>query len=145
MKAANWAKAVKACADPLRAKHFLKLLAETSAGPVLQKAPAEQCAILAALFSGSQALSTLLVSHPDWLELLAPEQLKFPRRKQGLLREVDWWLAPLLASRNYATAFTRIREVKQRQMMRIAARDLAHMGILPEIISEISDVADVCL
>jgi glutamate-ammonia-ligase adenylyltransferase len=145
IKAANWAKAVKACADPSRAKHFLKLLAETSAGPVLQKASPEQCAILAALFSGSQASSTLLVAHPDWLELLAPEQLKFPRRKQGLLREVDWWLAPLLASRNYATAFTRIREFKQRQMMRIAARDLAHLGNLPEILTEISDVADVCL
>lgn len=145
MKAANWAKAVNACADPLRAKHFLKLLAETSADPVLQKASAEQCAILAALFSGSHALSTLLVSHPDWLELLAPEQLKFPRRKQGLLRDVDWWLAPLLASRNYATAFTRIREFKQRQMMRIAARDLAHLSNFTEIITEISDVADVCL
>src|SRR5690242_21071565 len=145
MKAPNWAKAIRASADPARAKHFFQLLAETSAGPVLQKASAEQSAILGALFSGSQALSTLLVSHPDWLELLTPEQLKFPRRKQGLLREVDWWLAPLLASTNYATAFTRIREFKQRQMMRIAARDLAHLGNLPEIITEISDVADVCL
>jgi glutamate-ammonia-ligase adenylyltransferase len=145
MTSATWTKAIKASADPSRAKHFLKLLAETSAGPVLQKASAEQCAILAALFSGSRALSTLLVSHPDWLELLSPEQLKFPRRKQGLLREVDWWLAPLLASRNYASAFTRIREFKQRQMLRIAARDLAHLGNLPEIITEISDVADVCL
>jgi glutamate-ammonia-ligase adenylyltransferase len=121
------------------------LLAATSAKPLLQKASAEQCAILAALFSGSQALSTLLVSHPDWLELLAPEQLKFPRRKKGFQREVNLWLSVLLASRNYASAFTRIREFKQRQMLRIAARDLAHLADLPEIITEISDVADVCL
>ena len=81
MKAAKCTKAIKKCADPSRAKHFLKLLAETSAGPVLQNVSVEQCAILAALFSGSHALSTLLVAHPDWVWLLAPEQLKFPRRK----------------------------------------------------------------
>jgi glutamate-ammonia-ligase adenylyltransferase len=145
MTSATWTKAIKASADPSRAKHFLKLLAETGAGTVLQKASAEQCAIVAALFSGSQALSTLLVSHPDFLELLAPEQLKFPRRKQGLQNEVNSCLSPLLESRNYASAFSRIREFKQRQMLRIAARDLAHLGTLPEIITEISDVADVCL
>ncbi|HEU0207742.1 MAG TPA: bifunctional [glutamate--ammonia ligase]-adenylyl-L-tyrosine phosphorylase/[glutamate--ammonia-ligase] adenylyltransferase [Candidatus Udaeobacter sp.] len=141
----NWTKAIKACADPSRAKHFLKLLAETSAGPVLQRVSAEQCRIVAALFSGSQALSTWLVANPDLLQLLPPQHLQFPRRKQGLQFELDSALSPLLESRNYATAFTRIREFKQRQMLRIAARDLAHLGHLPEIISEISDVADVCL
>jgi glutamate-ammonia-ligase adenylyltransferase len=140
-----WTKAVKTCTDPSRTKHFLKLLAETSAGPALQRASAEQCRILAALFSGSQALSTWLVANPDSLQLLPPEHLQFPRRKQGLQYEVDSSLSPLLESRNYATAFTRIREFKQRQMLRIAARDLAHLAQLPEIISEISDVADVCL
>ena len=30
-------------------------------------------------------------------------------------------------------------------MLRIAARDLARLGKLPEIMQEISDVADVCL
>jgi len=145
MKSAIWAKAVKACADPLRAKHFLQLLAETSVGPVLQKASAEQCQILAAIFSGSQALSTLLVANPDLLGLLAPEQLRFPRRRQGLQTELNSSLSPVLESRIYASAFTRVREFKQRQMLRIAARDLAHLGKLPETISEISDVADVCL
>lgn len=145
MKGANWTKAIKASADPSRAKHFLQLLAETGAGSALQKASPEQCAVLAALFSGSQALSALLVAHPDWLELLRPEHLKFPRRKQGLQKEVNHWLAPLLGSRDYATALTRIRKFKQREMLRIAARDLAHLGNLPEILLEISDVADVCM
>lgn len=145
MKGANWARAIKISADPSRAKHFLQLLSETSAGPVLKKTSPEQCAILASLFGGSQALSTLLVAHPDWLELLTPEHLKFPRRKQGLQKEVNDWLASLLASRDYAAALKRIREFKQREMLRIAARDLAHLGNLPEIILEISDVADVCM
>jgi [glutamine synthetase] adenylyltransferase / [glutamine synthetase]-adenylyl-L-tyrosine phosphorylase len=111
----------------------------------LQRASAELCRILAALFSGSQVLSTWLVANPDSLQLLAVEHLRFPRRRQGLQFEVDSSLSPLLESRNYATAFTRVREFKQRQMLRIAARDLAHLALLPDIISEISDVADVCL
>src|SRR4051812_32020284 len=145
MKGANWARAIKASADPSRTKHFLRLLAETSAAPALRKASPEQCAILATLFSGSQALSTLLIARPDWLELLAPEHLKFARRKQGLQKEANTWLAPLLVSRDYAAAFTRIREFKQREMLRIAARDLAHLSNLPEIVLEISDVAEVCM
>jgi glutamate-ammonia-ligase adenylyltransferase len=145
MKGANWTKAIKACPDPSRAKHFLQLLSETSARPVLRQASPEECATLAALFSGSQALSTLLVAHPDWLDLLIPEHLKFPRRKQGVQKEVNDWLEPLLASHDYATAFTRIRQFKQRETLRIAARDLAHLSNLPEIILEISDVADVCM
>src|ERR1043166_3525023 len=97
----NWTKAIKTCADPARAKHFLKLLSETSARPALEKATPEQCVILAALFSGSQALSTQLVANPELLNLLTPEQLKFPRRKQGLQKEIDSSLSPLLESRDY--------------------------------------------
>ena len=98
-----------------------------------------------ALFSGSQALSNLLVARPDWLGVLEPEALKFPRRKQGLRNEVNRWLKPLLAASDFGAALTRLREFKQREMLRIAARDLARLGKLPEIMQEISDVADVCL
>src|SRR6185369_8380051 len=44
-----------------------------------------------------------------------------------------------------ASAFARLREFKQREMLRIAARDLARLGTVSEITREISDVADVCL
>jgi glutamate-ammonia-ligase adenylyltransferase len=145
MTTRNWTKAIKGCADPSRAKHFLKLLADTSAGPALQRASAQQCSIVTALFSGSQALSTSLVANPELLQLLAPEQLQFPRRKAGLKKEVQSWLSPLLTARDYATALKRIRDFKQRQMLRIAARDLARIGTLPETILEISDVAGVCM
>ena len=135
----------RACADPQRARHFFDLLAATSAGAALQAASAEQARILAALFSGSQALSNLLVARPEWLGALDPEALKFPRRKQGLRNEVNRWLKPLLAASDFGAALARLREFKQREMLRIAARDLARLGKLPEIIQEISDVADVCL
>jgi [glutamine synthetase] adenylyltransferase / [glutamine synthetase]-adenylyl-L-tyrosine phosphorylase len=145
MKNPVWTNAIKSCADPQRARHFLDLLAATSAGAALQASSAEQARILAALFSGSQALSNLLVARPDWLSTLEPEVLKFPWRKQGLRGEVNRWLKRLLAAPDFGTALTRLREFKQREMLRIAARDLARLGKLPGIIQEISDVADVCL
>ena len=85
------------------------------------------------------------MAQPDWLGALEPEALKFPRRKQGLRNEVSRWLKPLLAASDFGAALTRVREFKQREMLRIAARDLARLGKLPEIMQEISDVADVCL
>src|SRR5262249_16913977 len=42
-------------------------------------------------------------------------------------------------------ALRHLRDFKQREMLRIAARDLARFGNLSEITQEISDVADVCL
>jgi [glutamine synthetase] adenylyltransferase / [glutamine synthetase]-adenylyl-L-tyrosine phosphorylase len=145
MKNSLWSKALKASPDPHRAKHFLDLFAATNALPALQKSSAEQARILAALFSGSQALSALLLAHPDWLPVLAPEVLKFPRRKQGLRNEVSGWLNLLLEAQDYAGAFSRLRDFKQREMLRIAARDLARLADVSEITQEISDLADVCL
>jgi glutamate-ammonia-ligase adenylyltransferase len=140
-----WAKSVKACADQRRAKHFLELLAATSAATALKKCSGEQARILAALFSGSPALSDSLAAHPDWLDLVAPETLKFPRRKQGLQNEVNAGLKPLLEAADFAGALTAIRRFKQREMFRIGARDLARLATVAEIIGEISAVADVCL
>jgi glutamate-ammonia-ligase adenylyltransferase len=140
-----WTSAIKTCADPQRARQFLELLTATSAGPALTAASGEQARILAALCSGSQALGNLLVARPDCLSVLEAEELRFPRRKQGMRNEVNRWLKPLLAASDYGAALTRLREFKQREMLRIAGRDLARLGKLPEILQEISDVADVCL
>ena len=145
MKTPVWSNAIKSCADPQRARHFLDLLAATSAGTALQACSAEQARVLTALFSGSQALSNLLVARPDWLGAIEAEALKFPRRKQGLHNEVSRWLKPLLAASDFGAALTRLREFKQREMLLIAARDLARLGNLSEIMQEISDTADVCL
>jgi glutamate-ammonia-ligase adenylyltransferase len=140
-----WQKWVKDAADPKRAGHFLDLLAATSAGSQLKKFSADQIRIIVALLSGSQALGELLVANPDWLPVLETGRLKFPRRAQGFQREVEGWLKPRLAARDYTGALTELRCFKQREMLRIAARDLARLGNVVEITREISDVADVCL
>jgi [glutamine synthetase] adenylyltransferase / [glutamine synthetase]-adenylyl-L-tyrosine phosphorylase len=141
-----WRKAVENSADPHRAKHYLEQLKATSAASGLKVASAEQARILSALFSGSQALSEGLIVHPDWIGTsLNAESLQHPRQEQGLRREVAGWLRPLLETRDYAAAFARLREFKQREMLRIAARDLARLGNVNAITREISTVADVCL
>ena len=145
MKNAAVTKAIRASADPERAAHFLDLLSETPAKAALARMSAPQATLLAALLSGSQALGNLLVAHPDWLGHLEIEHLRFARRGQGLRNEVESWLKELPGAKDYATAFSRIREFKQREMLRIAARDLARLSNVPEITREISDVADVCL
>ena len=145
MKSQSLAKAIESSADPERARRFCDLLAATPAGLALKGISAEPARILSAVFSGSQTLGDLLVAHPDWLEYLDAEQLRYPRREQGLRKEVLAWLEPLLEAANYDAALNRLREFKQREMLRIAARDLARLGTVVEITRDISDVADVCL
>jgi len=145
MPKTTWSERLKDAADPKRAGHFLDLLAAAGAGPQLNKFSAGQIKVLAALFSGSRTLGELLAAHPDWLPRLAPDELKFPRRAQGFRREIEGWLKPKLAANNYAGALTELRRFKQREMLRIAARDLARFGNVVEITREISDLADTCL
>lgn len=145
MKNSALAKAIQSSADPERAKHFFDLLAETPAAARLKKISSEQANILASLLSGSQVIGNLLVAHPEWLEGLDSEHLRFPRRDLGLRSEVQGWLKELLQAKDYATALGRLREFKQHEMLRIAARDLARLSNVTEITREISNVADMCL
>jgi len=110
-----WSKALKASADPQRARHHLEMLAATSAAAALGQASPEQARIVCALFSGSQALSGWLIAHPELLARLTPELLQHPRREQGLRREVNEWLTPLLEARDYAAGFSRLREFKHQR------------------------------
>ena len=100
---------------------------------------------MVALLSGSQALGNLLVAHPGWLSALDIEQLKFPRRADGIRREIEGGLKLKLEARDYAGALAEVRRFKQREMLRIAARDLARLSNVVEITLEISDLADACL
>src|SRR5206468_4260606 len=105
---------------PAARKAFLELLAVTSAGPALVSMSVEQAQALAVLFSGSLALSNLLVANPAWLAALDIEHIRHARRKQGLAREAASGLKALLPAQDYAAAYRRLRQFKQQQMLRIA-------------------------
>ena len=145
MKKSDWQKLAGTSADPARVKHFLDLLAAAGAGPQLEKFSPDQIRGVVALLSGSPALGNLLVANPGWLSVLDIEQLKFPRRADGFRHEIESGLKPKLEARDYAGALAELRRFKQREMLRIAARDLARLSNVVEITREISDLADVCL
>jgi len=145
VKKTFWTKALKASADPERSKHFLDSLAATAAQRQLEKLSADSIRVLIALFGGSQALGDLLLAHPEWLPQLDFERLQHARRAQGFRHEVKSFLEPRLREDDYAGALAELRRFKQREMLRIAARDLARLSNVVEITHELSDIADVCL
>ncbi|MFZ0826526.1 MAG: bifunctional [glutamate--ammonia ligase]-adenylyl-L-tyrosine phosphorylase/[glutamate--ammonia-ligase] adenylyltransferase [Verrucomicrobiia bacterium] len=143
MKKSDWQKLAAASADPVRVKYFLDLL--VVGGVRLEGLPAESMRALTAVLAGSAALGNVLVANPGWLSVFDPERLKFPRRAQGIQREVEGGLKPKLETGDFAGALAGLRRFKHREMLRIAARDLARLGEVAEITREISDVADACL
>lgn len=140
-----WKRALSQAADASRVKHYLELLKGTAASEMIANATAEQARILVALLSGSRISGDLLVRHPEWVGELDPADLQHPRRIEGLRRDVAGWLEPLLEAGDRQLALRRLREFNQSQLVRIAARDLARLGSVEEIIGELSHVADICL
>ena len=102
-KIGNWEKALTESADQHRAKacgqQFAMLMPDyfTSISPA-------QSRVLAALFSGSRALSEMLITQPQRIEMVALNRLENPRRIEGLRREVQTFLEPALASGDYSGA-----------------------------------------
>jgi glutamate-ammonia-ligase adenylyltransferase len=140
-----WTKALKTSADPERSRHLLDSLVGSGAKAQLEKLSADSMGAFFALSGGSQVLGELLLAHPEWLQLLDIERLNFPRRAQGFQQELGRLLQSSLKAQDYATALTELRRFKQRELFRIAARDLARLSNVVEITHELSDVADVCL
>ncbi|HLX94380.1 MAG TPA: bifunctional [glutamate--ammonia ligase]-adenylyl-L-tyrosine phosphorylase/[glutamate--ammonia-ligase] adenylyltransferase [Verrucomicrobiae bacterium] len=145
MKNPLWTKALKFSADPERSRHLLDSLAAAGARSQLEKFTIDSMRVFAALSGGSQVLGDLLLTHSDWLPMLDVERLKFPRRAQGFQQELGRLLGPALKAQDSAAALSELRRFKQRELFRIAARDLARLSNVVEITRELSDVADVCL
>lgn len=146
MRTPTLSEAVAGCADPQRAAEGVEQLGQALPPRLLKKLSAEQARLVTAILAGSQYLTELLVAHPDWLPLLLEADfLKYPRQPQGLRRELDHWLKPMLRSNDYEAAFRSLRQFKQREMLRIASRDLARLANALEVTAEISAVADICL
>jgi glutamate-ammonia-ligase adenylyltransferase len=145
MKKGIWNVALRECANPARASHAYELFCTTEVGENLSDFTEGQARVLAALWSGSEALSASLMAHPAWVGIFQGEQLKYPRRKQGLSGECKGALAPLLEQKDYSAALRYVREFKAREMLRIAARDLGQLGTMVEVTLELSSLADVTL
>ena len=140
------AEAVAVSADPARARHFHDAFQTAGVDGPWLVAEGEPARVLAAVWSGSQVLGDWLVQHPDWLPMLLDiEGLQSPRTVRALQTELGAWLPAALRSGDFTGALARVRELQRRELLRIAARDLARLGRTAEIMLELSDLADTCL
>jgi glutamate-ammonia-ligase adenylyltransferase len=142
--ASPWKEALKASAEPNRARVFLLQLAAHSLETLRGFSP-EAARVLVSLFSGSVAVSEWLIKHPEWLSTLDPALLQNPRREQGLRREVNEWLDPAIAAGKHSEALAKLRLFQRRDLMRLATRELARLATTSELTLELSNLADVCL
>jgi glutamate-ammonia-ligase adenylyltransferase len=140
-----WKEAIRSAVDSHRAEHFGHRLIEHGLGGFFESMTGEQAHVLAHLFSGSRAMSDLLLAKPELIGTLEPGALKFPRQAQGLRREVMAWSESLFKNKEYSALLACLREFKQKEMLRITARDLARLGNVMDLTLEISNLADLCL
>lgn len=138
-----WQQAIEHAPVPERGRHAFSQQRE--AGTLPPSLSVEDARVWCALWSGSEWAAELLRQHPEWQPLLTAEKLSHSPSLAGLRRELDGLLAPLAETGSHASAVAVLRRFKQREMIRIAARDLARLAPTVEIIQEISAIADLCL
>ncbi len=101
---------------------------------------------LVAVIGASEHFAGLLRRNPAWLaSCFSRESLAGPRPRDVLRREAARFLDDALAQANHAGAFRELRQLRQREHLRIAARDLSRAATLEETARQLSDVADICL
>lgn len=99
---------------------------------------------LLTVFGASRFLSTFLVSHQkDGLSLLCnAEFLAHPTGSPALAARLD---ALFCDARSDKDVFRVLREFRRQEMLRIGLRDLLGKADLQETVTELSDLAGVCL
>ena len=122
----------QACADPQRARHFFDLLAATSAGAAFKRLrpsrPASWRRCSAARRPEQPA------GRPSRMAGGArPGGARVPAPQAGSAQRGEPVAEAVAGGVRLRRGADRLREFKQREMLRIAARDLARLGKLPEI------------
>jgi glutamate-ammonia-ligase adenylyltransferase len=97
---------------------------------------------LISVFSSSDFLSEELGQHPGWLlETLRSGLLHRSRSSEEVLQELEEWLG----SEHQAASPLRLAEFRRKQILRILLRDVLGFGALPEIVEELSNLADALM
>ncbi|MCC7373925.1 MAG: bifunctional [glutamate--ammonia ligase]-adenylyl-L-tyrosine phosphorylase/[glutamate--ammonia-ligase] adenylyltransferase [Verrucomicrobiales bacterium] len=144
----SWMALAESSPAPERARRNLAALwdSDRPARDALAEFPVDSRRILIAVLAGSTRLASLLQQHPDWIADLADAgRLSAPRRLEGLRRQAIPAVDLAIAGRDRAAALDALHELRLRELLRIAARDLARLGTLQEVLAELSNVADVFL
>lgn len=146
MDSPRWNEAVAASADPQGAADRLRALREAVPAEALAGWDPEPMRTLTTLLAGSRRAAALLVQNPGWLEIMHDvEGLRRPRRHEGLRRELHRDLGVHMEAGRFDAVLAGLHLFRQRELVRIAARDLARLSPLPDLLLELSNAADVFL
>jgi glutamate-ammonia-ligase adenylyltransferase len=133
------------CADPDMALNNLERFLTNPTGtqqlPTVLESRARTLETLLQLLGTSQFFSDLLVSNPDYLDMLRVPLRSSPNRAElqaQLQAEVD-------AAFEDSAVLRAFRRYRRRQMLRIGANDIIRDRPLEEITRDISRVADIAL
>src|SRR5688572_3531384 len=120
MQDQTWARGIAQSPDPVRVKARIEHLKSTPLWNRLKKSSSDQVQIMVQLFAGSQALGDLILAKPEWFDsTLSLEALQHPRQRQGLEREIEKKLLPLIKASSFTEALENLRHFKQRELLRI--------------------------
>src|ERR1051325_4980506 len=132
------------CADPDMALNNLERFL-SNAGPALvptlMESRSRTLETMLQLFSSSQFFSDLLITNPDFLEMLRIPLRSSPSRAE-MLEQLRQEVAAVFEDSNVLRVFRRFR---QKQMLRIGTNDIVRERPLEEITRDISRVADTSL
>jgi glutamate-ammonia-ligase adenylyltransferase len=133
------------CSDPDMAlnnlERFLANHAARAHWPILFEGRTRTLETLLQLFSTSQFFSDLLVTNPDYIDMLRVPLRSSPNRAElqdQLQAEVD-------AAFEDSAVLRTFRRFRQRQMLRIGTNDIIRDRPLEEVARDISRVADMAL
>ena len=132
------------CADPDMALNNLdRYFASAGPGsmPTLMESRARTLETMLQLFSTSQFFSDLLITNPDFLEMLRIPLRSSPSRGE-MLDQLRSEVTSAYEDSNVLRAF---RKFRQKQMLRIGTNDIIRDRPLEEITRDISRVADTSL
>jgi glutamate-ammonia-ligase adenylyltransferase len=133
------------CADPdMALNNFERFLANPAGAqqlPALLESRARTLETLLQLLSTSQSFCDLLVTNPDFLDML-----RVPLRRSPSPREMQEQLqAEVDAAFEDSAVLRAFRRFRQRQLLRIGTNDIIRDRPLEEITRDISRVADAAL
>jgi glutamate-ammonia-ligase adenylyltransferase len=122
-------------------ERFLAVPAAAEQLPRFLEGRARTLEILVQLFGASQNFSDLLITNPDWTDML-----RVPLRRSPNRGELEFHLqAEVDAAFEDSTVLKAFRRYRQRQLLRIGANDIVRDRPLEEITRDISRVADVAV
>jgi len=133
---------IESLPTPEAARTFLARLFEEhpDVAPICKARPSLLAQLLV-LATHSAYLGEVLLAHPEYIRWLAAEDLERMKSKEELLED----LARFAAMRTEMEASRVLFRFKQRELLRIYARDCLRLATLSETMRELSDLADVIL